>query len=435
MRSLKPHLMVLYSHNPSRLAHIRKIGKLRNNFEVTLVMDEEQPIGWQASYVDHVLRLPVTDTNQNERKIIGAIRKHRAPDALLNLSEPCLPIQVLIGEEFGICAPSRAAAEVGRDKHNMRCFARDLGIPVPNFAKVTSRSLAKVKEFRFPLIAKPVIGGGSTLVERFENFTDLKDNFKRLQTNARAIYRKDSQISSTLSNDDDEYPFMVEELIGGVNTFATLMPAAVGEFSVESVCFEGTTHVLAIHDKPLPTNGPYFEEVVISTPSRMPDNLVRQAHGYVASIHRALGPGGFVLHTEFRSYRDKLVLLEFGIRLGGGPVYRSLKLSTGNDFIDILIALSKNEAPAISGASPIPTISPLIFAPKTGRITAIRGESKLVTAPTYVEHQIYDDIGDMAFRAPLSARCNAHVIFQHADWGILERTMLDALSSFEFVVE
>ncbi|WP_315833440.1 ATP-grasp domain-containing protein [Bradyrhizobium prioriisuperbiae] len=397
-------------------------------------MDEDQPVGWQALFVDHVLRLPIANTHQHEAEIVRSIRNHRIPDALLNLSEPCLPVQVLLGEEFGICAPSRAAAEVGRDKYNMRRFAGNLGIPIPNFAKVTSRSLAEVARFQFPVIAKPVVGGGSTLVERFDSFSDLKDNFKRLQAHAREIYRKDSQISKTLSK-DDEYPFMVEELVEGVNTFATLMPAAVGEFSVESVSFGGRTHVLAIHDKPLPANGPYFEEVVISTPTRMPAELVRQAHDYVTRIHNGLGPGGFVLHTEFRSYADRLVLLEFGIRLGGGPVYRSLKLSTRNDFIDILIALSRNETLTLSVTAPVPTISPLVFAPATGRITAIRGESHLVTAPTYIEHQIYDDIGDMAYRAPLSSRCNAHVVFQHPDWGVLERTMLDALSKFSFVVD
>ena len=36
----KKHIIVLYSHNPSRLEHLRKLKKLRDKYIITLVLDE-----------------------------------------------------------------------------------------------------------------------------------------------------------------------------------------------------------------------------------------------------------------------------------------------------------------------------------------------------------------------------------------------------------
>ena len=433
----KPHIYVLYSHNPSRLAHLRKIGALRGRYRFTLVMDEKQPVDWQEKYADSLLRLPVTDAFLNEEEIIRRVRKHGVPDGVLHLSEPCLPLWVLLGEAFGIAAPRRDAAAIGRDKYAMRLFAADAGIPIPGFCRVTRANLDAAQRLSFPVIAKPVIGGGSTLVKRFDGFEDLKEDFERMQAEAGRIYAGDSQISETLRNADEGYPFMIEELIGGETLFETRLPADVGEISVESVHENGRTHILAIHDKPLPGNGPYFEEFVISTPTRMPQSHIRMAAEYVDRIHKRLGEGSFVLHTEFRTLRDRLVLLEFGIRIGGGPVYRSVLLSTGNDFLEILIDLGLRRKPRIRKDRAIPTITQLLFAPRPGRIRAFHGENRMVCEPDYAEHQIYDDIGDMAYRAPLSSRCNAHAVFQNASDGFpaLERNMEAALAGFSIAVE
>ncbi len=436
-RNSKPHIYVLYSHNPSRLAHLRKIGALRDRYRFTLVMDEKQPGGWYEKYADSLLRLPVTDAFFNEEEIIRRVRKHGIPDGVLHLSEPCLPLWVLLGERFGITAPRREAATIGRDKYAMRLFAADAGIPIPGFCRVTRHTLGSAQRLTFPVIAKPVIGGGSTLVKRFDTFEALQEDFDRLQEEASRIYAADSQISETMHDPQEGYPFMIEELIGGETLFETRLPAGVGEISVESVHENGMTHVLAIHDKPLPGNGPYFEEFIISTPTRMPEGHIRMAEDYVDRIHKGLGEGAFVLHTEFRTLRDRLVLLEFGIRIGGGPVYRSVLLSTGNDFLEILIDLGLARKPQIRKDRAIPTITQLLFAPRPGRIRAFHGENRMVCEPDYAEHQIYDDIGDMAFRAPLSSRCNAHAVFQNARDGFpaLEENMEAALANFTIAVE
>lgn len=434
--SERPHILVLYSHNPSRLAHLRKIASLRDCFEFTLLMDEQQAVGWQAGFVDRVVQLPLTDTASNSAAILRRVGDLRKPAGILHLSEPCLPLQVLLCEHYGLRGPSRRAAEVGRNKHEMRKFAHSLGIPIPRFTRVTGATLERARELHFPVVAKPIIGGGSTLVQRFDDYEGLAREFGALQRAAAAQYGHDSQTGETLADRAEGYPFVVEELVGGTTLFPTSLPAAVGEISVESVAFDGEVHVLAIHDKPLPSNGPHFEELVISTPTRIPPSHVEMARDFVGRIHGALGPGSYVLHTEFRTLPEGLVLLEFGIRIGGGPVYRSVLLSTGNDFIEILIDLGLGRRPVIRSDRALPTITPLLFAPSAGRIRAFKGESKLMTSPVYVEHQLYDDIGHVVARAPLSSRCNAHVTFQSSrGFEHLERGLADALSGFEICVE
>ncbi len=58
----------------------------------------------------------------------------------------------------------------------------------------------------------------------------------------------------------DDAPFLVESFIPGV------------EVALEGILDQGDLTVLALFDKPDPLDGPYFEETIYVTPSRLPAN-------------------------------------------------------------------------------------------------------------------------------------------------------------------
>ena len=61
------------------------------------------------------------------------------------------------------------------------------------------------------------------------------------------------------------------------------------EVAVEALLTEGTLRILAIFDKPDPLEGPYFEETIYVTPSRLPDSDQRAIESSLRSAVRALG--------------------------------------------------------------------------------------------------------------------------------------------------
>ncbi len=423
----KAHLVVLYIYSPSRLSHIRKIRSLRNEFEVTILHAKVPYLDYIHEFCHHAIAVDTTNSDENFASIAQQLSLLPTPDAVINLSEPFLPIHSRLCQHFALPGPSEQAVEVGRNKYNMRVFARELKIPIPNFFVVTADTIEQCKELVFPVIAKPVMGCGSILVERFQSYKELVQNFSRLDEAATQVFSKDSQYRQTVVQG---YPFIIEEIVGGEVLYRTSFPVSVGEISVESVFYNDNVEVLAVHDKPLPNNGPYFEEVGYSTPTRIPIEHQQQAFDYVSRIHRKLGPGCIVLHTEFRTLQDSLVLIEFGVRMGGGAIYNSLLASTQTDFIDVQIDIALGRKVRISRGKPVPTITQYLFPKKQGRIIAIEGEPALVREPTYVEHQIYDDVGNMAFRAPMATRSTMHVLFRDAEFPALEQRVLKAVGNF-----
>lgn len=431
----KKHIIVLYSHNPSRLEHLRKLKKLRNEYQITLILDENTDIKFQKDYVDNIIKVPMKKVYENIDSIVTKIKDIGNPDGIINISEMCVPLHSLLCRKFNILGPDERIVEIGRNKYEMRKFCKDLNIPVPKFELLTGDIAEKCDKLKFPVVVKPTIGGGSTLVRRFENKKELLAGIYDLVKIANEKYKNDA-LYEKYADSEGNVPFIAEEIIGGDIMFKTNFPFKVGEISVESIYYKGKTIVLAIHDKPIPANGPYFEEYIWSTPTRIPEKLQEKAQEYVSKIHKNLGEGCYVLHTEFRTFEEDLMLLEFGARLGGGPIYKSLLHSTGNDYLEILISLSMRMEPKLDLDTHINTITHCLWAEKEGTIKKIIGEPIAIWDAYYCEHQIYDDVGELAVRAPKSCRSNGHIVYKGNDISFeeLEKRVIKGLENFKFII-
>jgi len=90
------------------------------------------------------------------------------------------------------------------------------------------------------------------------------------------------------------------------------------EVAVEALLTEGTLRILAIFDKPDPLEGPYFEETIYVTPSRLPDSEQRVIESALRSAVRALGLTHGPVHAEFRLNEQGVWPIEVAPRPIGG---------------------------------------------------------------------------------------------------------------------
>ena len=97
------------------------------------------------------------------------------------------------------------------------------------------------------------------------------------------------------------------------------------EVAIEGLLEHGKLRVLAIFDKPDPLEGPYFEETIYVTPSRLPAEtqaaLVKCAERSVRALGLVTGP----IHAEFRVNEMGPWVLEVAPRPIGGLCSRALR--------------------------------------------------------------------------------------------------------------
>jgi biotin carboxylase len=175
--------------------------------------------------------------------------------------------------------------------------------------------LAKVA---FPCVVKPLALAASQGVIRADN----PEEFLRAIERIRALFHQ-PEIQST--QDDTLDHILVERYIPGV------------EVAVEGLLTNGRLRILAIFDKPDPLEGPYFEETVYVTPSRLPQAVQDATASCAAKSIVALGLVTGPVHAEFRINKDGVWVLEIAPRPIGGLCSRALRFGPEKISLEELI--------------------------------------------------------------------------------------------------
>jgi biotin carboxylase len=110
------------------------------------------------------------------------------------------------------------------------------------------------------------------------------------------------------------------------------------EVALEGLLRRGRLEVLAVFDKPDPLDGPYFEETLYVTPSRLPQATVAGAEQLVAAAAAAIGLVEGPLHAEVRiDDTAKPWLLEVAARSIGGLCSRTLRFGAGMSLEEVIL--------------------------------------------------------------------------------------------------
>ncbi|MGQ4489323.1 ATP-grasp domain-containing protein [Streptomyces sp. 372A] len=414
-------ILLLHTRNLSRRKHLARVRDYAREHGERLLMVMKDAT-WEADFVDRVV---VADTASIEDTVAAArllASEETEPiRGVLTFVEQSVPAAAAVAAGLGLPSVGERAAFLARDKYAMRSAFGAAGLVQPRFA--LARDLGEAREAAasvgYPLVLKPLIGGGSKYVRRVDDDGELAEHFDTIRHGAWTGFTHDPLHVRT----KEEYGE------------AVLMEAYVpgSEISVESLVVGGNTHVVAVHDKPLPMEGPFFEEVYYTTPTRLPGELVERITAVTAEAHRALGIDTGATHTEFRLTEEgEPYILETAGRLGGGPVYQSVLLSTGIDMVEALLDLSTGrEARLVPPRSPKPTGFYLFFAERAGELVGVHGMEKIDDDERVSEIVLYGRIGDRVLVPPHASAAHGHVLFsdetaEAVDSGFLE--FRDAIS-------
>jgi len=118
---------------------------------------------------------------------------------------------------------------------------------------------------------------------------------------------------------------LVEDFVPGV------------EVALEGMLTDGRLTTLAIFDKPDPLDGPFFEETIYVTPSRLPQETQQAIADCAAQAAGALGLSDGPIHVELRINDAGPWLIELAARSIGGLCSRTLSFGTGMSLEEIIV--------------------------------------------------------------------------------------------------
>ena len=109
------------------------------------------------------------------------------------------------------------------------------------------------------------------------------------------------------------------------------------EVAIEGLLRGGRLEVLAVFDKPDPLEGPYFEETLYVTPSRLPTAVLAEVEAVTARAARALGLREGPIHAELRVDGERVGVLELAARSIGGLCSRALRFGAGVSLEQVIL--------------------------------------------------------------------------------------------------
>jgi hypothetical protein len=231
-------------------------------------------------------------------------------DGVLAVGDRPTPAAAYVARGLGLPHNHPASVEACRSKLRMREVLRDAGVPVPWFRSVALDPAPEpsLLGLRYPCVLKPISLSASQGVVRANNrdeFVAGAARLKRLLDSAEIRATREPHLDQML----------VEGYLEG------------REVAVEGLLTGGALRVLAIFDKPDPLEGPYFEETIYITPSRLPaagQHAIEQS--FLDSV-RALGLSHGPVHAEFRLNDQGVWPIEVAARPIGGLCARALRFN------------------------------------------------------------------------------------------------------------
>ena len=394
---------------PDFLAAATKLG-------VEVAVASEEPSTMEPLNPAGLLTLDFGDLAGSAERAVDFARRHPI-DAVVGVDERTAIAAAAISERLGLPHnPVEAVAAAG-NKARMRERLSRAGVSGPSHGlyRVEHDRLAAADAATYPCVLKPTFLAASRGVIRADDrksFLDAWDRIARILRTPDVAARGGEAAAEVL----------VEEFVPGI------------EVALEGLLTLGELRVLALFDKPDPLDGPFFEETIYVTPSRLPADVQAGCADVAAAGARALGIVHGPIHAEMRVNEDGAFLIELAARSIGGLCSRTLRFGTGTSLEELILthALGLATGPAereerAAGVMMIPI-------PGEGRLQEVRGVEAARAIPDIVEVTISAHAGQRIVPLPEGDRYLGFLFAKAASPARAEAALREAHARLEFVI-
>ena len=189
--------------------------------------------------------------------------------AIIGIDDETTQVAANASQILGLRGNDPDAVGSTRNKYLFRTRLANSGLHAPSFflVQVDENPYEIARSTHYPVVLKPLALSASRGVIRANTEEEFAAAFKRIRT----------ILEQSDVNEDIARNILVESYIPGQ------------EVALEGILENGKLQVLALFDKPEPLEGPFFEETIYVTPSRLSDILQDEIHTTVIDAVTHLG--------------------------------------------------------------------------------------------------------------------------------------------------
>ena len=387
----------------------------RLGLAVTVGTDRPQALGEQNP-AGH-LTLDFGDPRAATGEIV-AFAARRPLRTLVAADDDGVELAARAAEALGHAHHPPAAVRAARDKLATRRAFAAAGLPVPWFEPVRlyEDPAPIAARLRYPCILKPLALAASRGVMRADDPPGFIAAFGRLRALlARADARPERGAPVT------------EALVEGY------LPGA--EVALEGLVTGGRLRTLAVFDKPDPLDGPFFEETLYVTPSRLPETAQRAVVAATQAGVAALGLSHGPVHAELRVDQGQVWVLEIAPRSIGGLCSRALRFGADVSLEELILRHGLGQEignvereTAASGVMMIPI-------PARGRLDHVAGLDRARAVPGVTEVRITIPLGQPIEPLPEGARYLGFIFARGSCPAEAENALREAHRNLSFAIQ
>ena len=329
--------------------------------EVAVGTDQRQALGDPSQ--GKVIPLDFLHPEEAARQV-AAFAGSFPLDAIVGVDDDTALLAATCSEALHLPTNPVASTQAARSKVLMRTRLAAAGLPTPAFRLIPLEDdpAEAASAASYPCVLKPTFLAASRGVIRANDPAEFIAAFRRLT----ALLR-DPELRAR--GGEEAAHLLVEAYVPGP------------EFALEGLLVRGVLRVLALFDKPDPMEGPFFEETLYVTPSRIPEpdqeRLARAAGRAAAALGLREGP----VHAELRLAVPGPIVIELAARSIGGLCARTLRFGTGKSLEEVILrhALGMDvEPPERESAAAGVLMLPI---PSAGILREIEGIQEALAVP------------------------------------------------------
>ncbi|MCH7761840.1 ATP-grasp domain-containing protein, partial [candidate division TA06 bacterium] len=253
----------------------RKLG-----VEIAVGSDQRQVLSEFAPGKSMMLNLREPE---EATKTIVKFAKMYPVNAIVPTDDDTTIVAAMASEALSLPHNPAGSVMATRNKYRFRERMSHVGLLSPHFEllSVGDNPEGVSPRIPFPCVLKPLALSASRGVSRANDPSEFIAAFHRLT----AILREPDAIAR---GKGEARQILIEEYIPGK------------EVVLEGILLEGNLKLLALFDKPEPLEGPYFEETIYVTPSRLPKAIQDKIRATAIRVVEIVGLREGPIHAEFR---------------------------------------------------------------------------------------------------------------------------------------
>ncbi|HEV8122501.1 MAG TPA: ATP-grasp domain-containing protein [Candidatus Polarisedimenticolia bacterium] len=258
---------------------------------------------------------------------IAAFARQRPLLAVVPTDDRTAVVAAVGAARLGLRHNPPEAARAARRKDLLRERLLAAGVRTPAHRVVTIRPspsdaalAAEATGQRYPCVLKPLALQASRGVIRADDPPRFAAAFRRIE----ALLRRSDVMGR--ASEEERAGILIEPFVPGI------------EVALEGILSDGRLRTLAVFDKPDPLDGPFFEETIYVTPSRLARADQSAVIAAVAAGAEALGLVEGPVHAELRLARgQKPWVIELAARSIGGLCARVLRFGVGVSLEEVIL--------------------------------------------------------------------------------------------------